>query len=121
MPIWFFVTKDRHKVFGSAYLARMQEIMRDVGADFGAELAECNGEPGHVHLLVNFPPAVAISRLVNCLNGVSSRRLRQEYPDLRQHYCGPDACGPGHTSPDRPAGHLSPSCASTSNSKTRRP
>ena len=34
----------------------------------------------------NFPPTVAISRLVNCLNGVSSRRLRQEYPDLRQHY-----------------------------------
>ena len=67
--------------------------MRDVCADLRAELAECNGEPGHVHLLVNFPPAVTISRLVNSLNGVSARRLRQEYPDLRQHYCGPDACG----------------------------
>ena len=60
--------------------------MRDVCADFGAELAEFNGEPGHVHLLVNFPPTVAISRLVNSLKGVSSRRLRQEFPDLRQHY-----------------------------------
>jgi len=35
---------------------------------------------------VNFPPTVAISRLVNSLKGVSSRRLRQEFPDLRQHY-----------------------------------
>ncbi len=60
--------------------------MRDVCADFGAELAEFNGEPEHVRLLVNFPPTVAISRLVNSLKGVSSRRLRQEFPDLRQHY-----------------------------------
>jgi putative transposase len=81
-----FLTKYRHKVLGPAHLERMQEIMRDVCADFGAELAECNGEPGHVHLLVNFPPTVTISRLVNSLNRVSSRRLRQEYPDLRQHY-----------------------------------
>jgi putative transposase len=81
-----FVTKYRHNVFGSAHLQRMQEIMRDVCADFGAELAEFNGEPEHVHLLVNFPPTMAISRLVNSLKGVSSRRLRQEFPDLRQHY-----------------------------------
>jgi putative transposase len=81
-----FVTKYRHKVFGSAHLERMEEIMRDVCADFRAELAEFNGEPEYVHLLVNFPPTVAICRLVNSLKGVSSRRLRQEFPDLRQHY-----------------------------------
>ena len=64
-----FVTKYRHKVFGSAHLEPMKEIMRDVCADFHAKLAEFNGEPGHVHLLVNFPPTVAISRLVNSLKG----------------------------------------------------
>jgi putative transposase len=73
-------------VFTAAHLARTEEIMRDVCADFGAELTEFNGEANHVHLLVNFPPTVAISRLVNSLKGVSSRRLRQEFPDLVQHY-----------------------------------
>ncbi len=81
-----FVTKYRHRVFTARHLERMEEIMRDVCADFGCELAEFNGEPEHVHLLVNFPPTVAISRLVNSLKGVSSRRLRQEFPDLRRHY-----------------------------------
>jgi REP-associated tyrosine transposase len=81
-----FVTKYRHPVFTAQHLERMEEIMRDVCADFGAELAEFNGEAEHVHLLVNFPPAVAVSRLVNSLKGVSSRRLRQEFPDLRRHY-----------------------------------
>lgn len=55
-------------------------------ADFGAELAEFHGDSNHVHPLVHFPPTVAISRLVNSLKGVSSRRLRQEFPDLRLHY-----------------------------------
>jgi putative transposase len=64
----------------------MEKIMRDVCADFRAELTEFNGESEHVHLLVNFPPTVAISRLVNSLKGVSSRRMRQEFPDLRRHY-----------------------------------
>ena len=36
--------------------------------------------------MVNTPPTVAISRLVNSLKGVASRRLRQEFPDLRRHY-----------------------------------
>lgn len=81
-----FVTKYRHNVFGDRHLKRMEEIMRAVCADFETELAEFNGETNHVHLLVNFPPKVALSKLVNSLKGVSSRRMRQEFPDLVQHY-----------------------------------
>jgi len=68
------------------HLERMEQIMRDVCADFECELAEFNGESNHVHLLVHFPPKVALSRLVNSLKGVSSRRLRQEFPELARHY-----------------------------------
>ncbi|WP_395292353.1 IS200/IS605 family transposase [Kitasatospora hibisci] len=81
-----FVTKYRHKVFAERHLTRLEEIMRDVCADFEVELVEFNGENNHVHLLVNFPPKVALSKLVNSLKGVSSRRLRQEYPELVKHY-----------------------------------
>lgn len=81
-----FVTKFRHKVFTDQHLTRLEEIMRAVCADFGAELVEFNGENNHVHLLVNFPPKVALSKLVNSLKGVSSRLLRQEFPDLVRHY-----------------------------------
>ncbi len=80
-----FITKHRHKVFNDKHLTRMEEIMRAVCEDFESELAEFNGENNHVHLLVNFPPKVAVSKLVNSLKGVSSRRLRQEYPELVRH------------------------------------
>ena len=81
-----FVTKLRHKVFSDPHLSRMEQIMRDVCADFETDLVEFNGENNHVHLLVNYPPKVAVARLVNSLKGVSSRRLRQEFPDLVHHY-----------------------------------
>lgn len=82
-----FVTEYRHPVFSNRHLARMEEIMRDVAADFDCGIAEFNGEANHVHLLVTFPPKVALSKLVNSLKGVSSRRMRQEFPELVRHYC----------------------------------
>jgi putative transposase len=60
--------------------------MRSVCADFETELVEFNGEASHVHLLVNFPPKATISKLVNSLKDVGSRRLRQEFPELVRHY-----------------------------------
>jgi len=61
--------------------------MQAVCADCGAQLREFNGETTYVHLLVNFSPTIAVSRLVSSLKGVSSRRLRQEFPDdLRRHH-----------------------------------
>lgn len=60
--------------------------MADVCADFGAELREFNGETDHVHLLVHYPPKVALSRLVNSLKGVSAGRLRQEFPAHIRNY-----------------------------------
>ena len=47
------------------------------------------GEKDHVHLLVNYPPTVAISRLVNSLKGVSSRLIRKEkYPAISRALWG---------------------------------
>ena len=57
-------------------------------ADFEAELKEFNGERDHVHLLVNDPPKVRLSELVNSLKGVSSRRLKAGIPgplDVLEH------------------------------------
>ena len=42
-----------------------------------------------------------MSRLVNSLKGVSSRRLRQEFPDLRRHYYRAKSLGRVRTSPAR--------------------
>ncbi|MDQ0990827.1 putative transposase [Streptomyces sp. V3I7] len=81
-----FTPKYRRGPFTDEILVRCEEIMRDVCDDFGAELTEFNGETDHVHLLVQYPPKVALSRLVGSLKGVSARRLRQEFPDHIRTY-----------------------------------
>ncbi|MFG2332695.1 IS200/IS605 family transposase [Streptomyces sp. NPDC048604] len=74
-----FVTKYRRGVFNDEMLTRVEEIMRKVCEDFESELKEFNGERDHVHLLVHFPPKIAVSKLVNSPKGVSARLIRQEF------------------------------------------
>ena len=77
-----FVIKRRRGALDARSIHRLGAIFTAVCHDFSARLVEMDGEADHVHLLVNYPPKVAVSRLVASLKGVSSRRLRQERPDL---------------------------------------
>ena len=81
-----FVTKYRYRVFSKVHLDAMRILFNEICEKFEATLVEFNGEPEHVHLLINYPPKVAISTLVNSLKGVSSRMLRKNYPDLKNRY-----------------------------------
>lgn len=81
-----FVTKYRKKVFTDSILKDLESIFERVCQDFETELVEINGETDHVHLLLNYPPKVSISKLVNSLKGVSSRRIRKQHPELTQYY-----------------------------------
>lgn len=81
-----FVTKYRRKVFGYLHLTRINECVADICGDFGAELKECGGDADHVHMLLEYPPTVQLSKLVNSLKAVTSRRLRNEFLDLRTAY-----------------------------------
>ena len=60
--------------------------MRAVCADLQAELVEFTGANNHLHLLINFPPKLTLAKPVNSLKGVSSRRMRRDFPDLARHY-----------------------------------
>ena len=84
-----FVTKYRRKVFGELHLEKVNQYAGEVCGDFGAVLKECDGEADHVHMLVEYPPTVQLSKLVNSLKAVTSRRLRNEFLDLREAYNKP--------------------------------
>jgi putative transposase len=81
-----FVTKYRREVFGKEHLDALRPVFEQVCQDFEAALEEFDGEDDHVHLLVTYPPKLALSRLVNSLKGVSSRLLRKQFPKLARRY-----------------------------------
>ena len=81
-----FVAKYRHRVFDARAIDVLRSIFANVSSELQATLVEMDGEDDHVHLLVEYPPKLDISSLVNSLKGVSSRLLRQQRPDIRKRY-----------------------------------
>jgi putative transposase len=80
-----FVTKYRRGVFTKEILDDMRGVFASVCTDFEAELVEFDGEDDHVHLLVNYPPKVSVSTLVNSQKGVSSRMIwKKNYVSIRR-------------------------------------
>jgi putative transposase len=81
-----FVTKYRKGILTEAAHETLRDICTKACQDFEAALVDTTGEDDHVQLLVEYPPKVALSTLVNSLKGVSSRRLRQQHPDIAARY-----------------------------------
>lgn len=73
------VTKYRKKVITKPILNRLSEIFTATCSKWRCEVVEFNGEPDHIHLLINFPPDVEVSKLVNNLKTVSSRLIRKDF------------------------------------------
>ncbi len=84
-----FVAKYRRLVFTKEILEDLREIFTAVCEDVEATLDAFDGEKDHVHLLVHYPPKVAVSRLVNSLKGVFARLIRKKnYPSIQKALWG---------------------------------
>jgi len=81
-----FVTKYRKAIFTKNDIDELHNIFSGICKSFESELVEMDGERDHVHLLVNYPPKVSISKLVNSLKGASSRVMRKNNERLRRIY-----------------------------------
>src|ERR1700739_2490325 len=84
-------------------LTYCEHTMRDVGADLNVELVEFNGEADHAHLLVAYPPTLAIAVLAQRLTGRTASAVRRQSTGIcvrarmRSHLCSPSyfaaSCG----------------------------
>ena len=92
-----FVTKYRRGVLSDRALDVIREAAAKVCEDFTCRLVELGGEDDHVHLLVEYPPTVTLSRLVNSLKGVTSRQLRaREFPEVMRKLWGAHLWSPSY-------------------------
>lgn len=75
------VTKYRKPVLNGESLKLIEESFREVARKMDFQVLEFNGEANHVHAIVEYPPKLSVSQIVNSLKGVSSRRYGQAgYP-----------------------------------------
>ena len=71
------VTKYRRKILTAESLAVIEKSFGEVAKKMDVQILEFNGESDHIHALLEFPPKLAVSQIVNALKGVSSRRYGQ--------------------------------------------
>lgn len=71
------VTKYRRSVFTAESLAVIEKSFLEVAQKTDCKIEEFNGEADHIHVLIEYPPKLSISQLVNYFKGVSSRRYGQ--------------------------------------------
>ncbi|MBO9999341.1 MAG: IS200/IS605 family transposase [Cyanobacteria bacterium SID2] len=71
------VTKSRRPVLTREGLLLLEKSFNDVAQKMDFEILEFSGESDHVHVLIEYPPKLSVSQIVNALKGVSSRRYGQ--------------------------------------------
>ena len=84
--VW--IMKYRKSVLRGEIGLRLRELIRQT-----CEAEEVYIEKGHiavdhVHLLLSVPPNIAVSDLVQRLKGRSSRKMLDEYSELRRQFWG---------------------------------
>ena len=84
--VW--ITKYRYKVLTGDVALRARDLMRRICTEENAEIISGVVSKEHVHMLVSIDPSTSISKLVQYLKGKTSRKLQQEFPELRKRYWG---------------------------------
>ena len=84
--VW--ITKYRKKILKDEIGYRLREIIRQICSTDKVDILKGAIGPDHVHLLLQVPPYIAVSRIVQHLKGESSRKLQMEYPSLQKQFWG---------------------------------
>ena len=84
--VW--VTKYRYKVLTKEMRLHIREITRQICSQMGVTIIKGILSSDHVHMFVEIPPKHSISDVVRRIKGCSSRKIQQEFPELRKRYWG---------------------------------
>jgi putative transposase len=84
--VW--ITKYRYKILTRPMKERIREIIAQVAAELGVGIENGVVSTDPIHVFVSIPPHVAVSDFIKRAKGRSSRKLQQEFPELKKRYWG---------------------------------
>ena len=84
--VW--VTKYRYPVLTNKLAIRTRELIRQICEAHEINILSGVVSTDHVHLYVSLPPQLSASKLVMRLKGRTSKKLQEEFPEIRKRYWG---------------------------------
>jgi len=76
------VVKYRKKVLVGKLAERLKKMIEEIAQHFGVEIIEQETDKDHIHILFSSRPTIMLSKFVNSLKSVTSRKLRREFPEV---------------------------------------
>ena len=84
--VW--VPKYRYKVLRGKIRERIRTIIRQICSELGVRIVSGVLSNDHIHMFVEIPPHIAVSKFMQLVKGRSSRKIQQDFPELRKRYWG---------------------------------
>lgn len=82
--VW--IPKYRREVLVGEIPRRLKEILKEVARNYRLTIIAQEVMPDHIHVLVEAPPTISPTKIVQYFKGISSKKLREEFlPQIKQH------------------------------------
>jgi len=92
-----FCTKYRRRVMTRRVFDVLQRAMRQTSKVIGIELLAIESDGDHIHLMIAYPPSLALCEIVRRLKGASSRSVRiRRFPEVQKKLWGSHFWSPSY-------------------------
>ena len=79
-----FCVKYRKPVLTVEMQIRCEEVIRSVADDLDVTIIEIAVNDEHVHIFLEYPPKLSLSKIAQKFKAISSKKLREEFPELKK-------------------------------------
>ena len=83
-----FIPKYRRPVLRGDIATRLRDLVREICHSCGIVIMKGHVRPDHVHLLLDVPPTMSPSRVMQAIKGKTSHHLLRDFRQLRQAFWG---------------------------------
>ena len=92
--VW--IPKYRKRVLLGPLERRLYELLRECAEVNNWTIIELNVQRDHVHLLIQLPPKEAVSHAMQIMKGGTSKKIREEFPELEEFLWGDSLWAEGY-------------------------
>ena len=78
--------KYRRQIIYGKYKAEIGKILRTICERYNVEIIEANACPDHIHMLVEIPPKMSVSRFMGIQKGKSTLMIFDGFANLKYKY-----------------------------------
>ena len=83
-----FVTKYRKAILKGDLARRVRQLIREICLANEVQIIKGHISRDHIHLLLSYPPRLSVAKLAQYIKGKTSRKLLQEYTEIRKKFWG---------------------------------